>query len=406
VTCAASDQCHVAGTCDPATGVCSNPAAPNGTSCSDGNACTQTDTCQAGACAGSNPVICVAPDQCHVAGVCDAATGLCVNPAVLDGTACNDGSVCTTGDVCSAGVCVGGVGVGCDDHNPCTVDSCDAAGGCTHTPGNAGAVCRAAAGACDAAETCTGVSAACPTDAFVAAGTVCQAGTVCENPGKCTGGGATCPGPTPIAGCGVDTTPPIMPTPPTVIAYVASSCSGSGVKVTYTKPVATDAVDGIRPVTCTPSSGSTFKVGKTSVVCTASDKKGNTASVTFTVWVQYQAPADGTFFLAPLRASGGSIFKVGRPLPVRFRLTGASAGITDLVAKLTVTKVSNAIQGTTLDTSDETVEDTGMVFKYRGFFKWYAYRWKTSNQTQGTYQLRADLGDGVTHQINVSLRTP
>ena len=81
VTCTASDQCHTAGTCNPATGVCSNPAKANGTACNDGNACTQTDTCQAGACTGANPVTCAASDQCHVAGTCNPATGMCSNPA-------------------------------------------------------------------------------------------------------------------------------------------------------------------------------------------------------------------------------------------------------------------------------------------------------------------------------------
>jgi hypothetical protein len=31
VTCTASDACHVAGTCDPSTGTCSNPPAPSNT---------------------------------------------------------------------------------------------------------------------------------------------------------------------------------------------------------------------------------------------------------------------------------------------------------------------------------------------------------------------------------------
>ena len=104
--------------------------------CTDGNACTQTDTCQtgtctggnpedlhgvrpvprrrhlragdrrlleperapterhattgtlarrrtpaqAGACTGANPVTCAAADQCHVAGTCDPSTGQCSNP--------------------------------------------------------------------------------------------------------------------------------------------------------------------------------------------------------------------------------------------------------------------------------------------------------------------------------------
>src|SRR2546425_8454799 len=68
VTCTATDACHVAGVCDPATGLCSNPNAPDGTACNDGNACTQTDTRQSGTCVGSNPVTCAALDQCHVAG--------------------------------------------------------------------------------------------------------------------------------------------------------------------------------------------------------------------------------------------------------------------------------------------------------------------------------------------------
>ena len=55
MTCTAQDQCHDVGTCNPATGTCSNPAKSNGSSCSDGNSCTQPDTCQSGSCtAGAN----------------------------------------------------------------------------------------------------------------------------------------------------------------------------------------------------------------------------------------------------------------------------------------------------------------------------------------------------------------
>jgi hypothetical protein len=189
--------------------------------------------------------------------------------------------------------------------------------------------------------------------------------------------------------------------PGTIVAY--ATCA-AGVAVTYTKPTATDAVDGVRTVTCTPSSGSTFKVGTTTVSCTATDKSGNKGTATFTVWVQYQAPSDGTFFLPPVRPDGSSVFIIGAPVPVEFKLAGASAGVTDLVAKLIVTKLSTTPQGTVVSTSTETIDDTDMTFKYRAGQKLYIYRWKTRDKTQGTYQLRADLGDGVTHQINVSLK--
>src|SRR5262249_78669 len=47
-SCAAPDACHVAGMCDPSTGSCGMMALPDGTSCSDGNACNGEETCQAG----------------------------------------------------------------------------------------------------------------------------------------------------------------------------------------------------------------------------------------------------------------------------------------------------------------------------------------------------------------------
>src|SRR5262249_4897555 len=97
--CAASDQCHVAGTCNPSTGMCSTPDAPDGTTCDDGNACSQTDICQAGVCTAGNPVVCTALDQCHLAGTCDPATGACSTPAKPEGTLCDGGT-------CHSGACV------------------------------------------------------------------------------------------------------------------------------------------------------------------------------------------------------------------------------------------------------------------------------------------------------------
>jgi hypothetical protein len=111
VVCAASDQCHEAGTCDTGTGACSNPDRADGSPCSDGDGCTVSDSCQAGACASGSPVVCTASDQCHDAGVCDSGSGLCGNPAKSDGSACTDGNTCTDGDTCQTGTCVAGTPV-------------------------------------------------------------------------------------------------------------------------------------------------------------------------------------------------------------------------------------------------------------------------------------------------------
>jgi len=170
LSCTASDQCHTAGTCDPATGTCSNPVATNGSPCTDNNSCT-TESCQDGVCTVSGSVTCPAPGQCHVAGTCDPATGTCSNPIADNGSACTDNNLCTT-ESCQDGTCTVSRSVICpapdqchtpgtcnsstgvcsnpaqqdgtpcnSDNNQCTVDTCQGGtctvGGCGSIPENA-----------------------------------------------------------------------------------------------------------------------------------------------------------------------------------------------------------------------------------------------------------------------------
>jgi hypothetical protein len=64
---------------------------------------------------------------------------------------------------------------------------------------------------------------------------------------------------------------------------VAAS-SSSGAVATFTA-AAKDSVEGTRPVNCTPASGSTFAVGKTTVTCWAFNKRGKIGRSTLTVSV-------------------------------------------------------------------------------------------------------------------------
>jgi hypothetical protein len=78
------------------------------------------------------------------------------------------------------------VGEECDPPGPCCTAEC------TLVP--AGTMCRPTAGPCDVAERCTGVTPACPADAFVPAGTLCRAaGGPCDEPEQCSGLAAACP---------------------------------------------------------------------------------------------------------------------------------------------------------------------------------------------------------------------
>ena len=80
----------------------------------------------------------------------------------------------------------------------------------------------------------------------------------------------------------VDTTAPVLTVPSN---FSVEATGPSGATVDYTVS-ALDAVDGLRPVNCSPVSGSTFAIGQTTVNCSSSDLVGNTAIGSFTVTVQ------------------------------------------------------------------------------------------------------------------------
>ncbi|MFN8590232.1 MAG: pentapeptide repeat-containing protein [Thermomicrobiales bacterium] len=195
VTCPPLDPCHEAGTCDPATGVCSNPPRPNGSPCSDGNQCTRTDTCQNGTCVGGNPVICTALDQCHAVGICNPATGVCSNPLKPNDTPCDDGNKCTVGDTCQAGVCTSGAAVTCTP-----LDQCHAAGTCDPDTGVCSNPTKPNGASCDDGDQCTigdtcqdgtcqsGAAVVCsPLDQCHAAGACDPATGECSHPQKADG---------------------------------------------------------------------------------------------------------------------------------------------------------------------------------------------------------------------------
>lgn len=79
----------------------------------------------------------------------------------------------------------------------------------------------------------------------------------------------------------VDTTPPSLSLPANISV---TATSPAGAAVTYAA-TASDLVDGSVTVTCTPPSGSTFAIGTTTVNCSASDSRDNTATGSFQVQV-------------------------------------------------------------------------------------------------------------------------
>ncbi len=88
----------------------------------------------------------------------------------------------------------------------------------------------------------------------------------------------------------IDVTPPILSGVPADITGFEATGPG-GANVTYTDPTADDTA-GAATVDCTPSSGTEFGLGTTTVTCTATDGGGNTSDATFSVTVVDTTPPD------------------------------------------------------------------------------------------------------------------
>jgi cysteine-rich repeat protein len=111
--------------CDPSSGcVYTDNTAP----CEDGNACTENDTCAEGECVSGGPVDCNDSDVC-TSDSCDPDSGCTYE---FNTSPCDDANACTDTDTCSEGTCAGST-ITCNDGNVCTDDSCNVATGCVFT---------------------------------------------------------------------------------------------------------------------------------------------------------------------------------------------------------------------------------------------------------------------------------
>lgn len=161
VTCTALDSCHQIGSCQPATGACTNPAASDGTACPIVNAAA---ACTAGACklTACNPGF----GDCN-----NVLSDGCETPTTTAGNCGACGTVCTSGanstPVCNAqkcglscatgwADCDGNLANGCEQNVATDFNNC---GACAHAcAGNEGcaagvcttAVCQPGFADCDA----------------------------------------------------------------------------------------------------------------------------------------------------------------------------------------------------------------------------------------------------------------
>jgi hypothetical protein len=200
-----------------------------------------------------------------------------------------------------------------------------------------------------------------------------------------------------------DTTAPTVTAPD---AQQLTATSAVGAPVTFSVS-ALDAVDGDVPVTCTMPDGSSvvsgavLPLGTTTVTCSASDGAGNTGTVTFTVTITVGWGGFGQ----PINPGGPAAFKLNSTIPVKFSLTGASAGISQLDARMFVRRLDTATPAAVETVAVATGSaNAGNAFRFDAEAGQYVFNLATKPLGSGRFELRVDLGDGTTHTIEVLIR--
>ena len=177
----------------------------------------------------------------------------------------------------------------------------------------------------------------------------------------------------------------------------ASATSELGAPLNF-PTCANDSVDGALPVTCDRPPGSTFPLGVTLVTCTAADRSGNQSQGNF----HAQVSVSWSNFLSPIDVLGLVSFLRLVPVTVQFQLTGPSAGITDLSAKLFVAPVDS--QGNVgAERPAPGTSGLGNLFRFVPLLGRYQLSLSTTGLGSGVWQLRVDLGDGVAHTARIRL---
>ena len=184
--------------CNPLNGKCELKSVPNGTGCSDNNACTAADLCVDGACKGKDK-----SDSCDDKNPCtdDSCDKISGCLFVSNSNLCDDGDLCSDSDKCNLGKCAGALkkvcecktGVDCvkfEDSDYCNGTMMCKDFTCILDPKT---VVNCPAGAVCAPQECQKSNGKCAANLFKV-GVPCNDGDLCTLNDYCDGEGGCAPG--------------------------------------------------------------------------------------------------------------------------------------------------------------------------------------------------------------------
>ena len=172
--------------------------------------------------------------------------------------------------------------------------------------------------------------------------------------------------------------------------------------------MASDSFSGLASCTVTVTGGNSNGVGTFAYSATATDKAGNTSTVTGTFRVIYRF--DG--FLQPINdtahqiGASTSVFKAGSTVPAKLQLKNASGtAVQAASAPIWLTPVKGSAMTAPVDeTVYASAPDSGSEYKFDATAKQYQFNWKTGSASGNYWRVGVTFDDGQTYYVNIGLR--
>jgi hypothetical protein len=163
----------------------------------------------------------------------------------------------------------------------------------------------------------------------------------------------------------------------------------------------TDATSGVATAAVLAAAPDNTTIGFKSVQCVgAKDHAGNTADSST---VAYSVVYDATSILQPINPDGSSTFKLNSTIPVKIKLTGASAGTSGAVITQSVSKLSDNVWGDGLEGTSTATPHSGNQLRYDATNDQYIFNLATRPLGTGTFRVTLDLGGGKTETAQFSI---
>jgi hypothetical protein len=194
----------------------------------------------------------------------------------------------------------------------------------------------------------------------------------------------------------LDTTAPELTPPANVVVTLPANSTATSMAVSFPDPVTTDNCS-VPTLVATPTSGSEFPVGTTTVNLTATDGAGNQTTGSFMVTVLYNFIG---FFQPVDNLPTINVAKAGSAIPVKWSLAGYR-GMDIFAAGYPASGTIPCESTSDADVIEQTVTAGASSLNYDAAVGQYIYVWKTEKAWAGTCrQLVIKLNDDTYHRAN------